>query len=204
MSKRLGNFYTLRDLLAEGVDPVALRYLLLATHYRQPLNFRRPGLEAAGGAVARLREAARLLKERVNRDPGGTSFDQEAGQLLIHARQAFADALDDDLNISQALAALFELVRGGNSLLEQGLGGAGADRLHGGLLDFDRVVGVLEPAESAGDVLPETLRCMLEEREQARRRREWAEADRLRAQLAEAGILLEDTPEGVRWKRKHS
>jgi cysteinyl-tRNA synthetase len=201
MSKSLGNTLTLADLVAEGHDPVAIRFVLLGTHYRQQLNFRRSGVEGAVAAIGRLREARRLWGERAeSTHPGRTELDREAAEAAAGAVGAFAAALDDDLNISEGLAAVFELVRGGNRLLESGLGPAGARRLLVALEDLDRVLAVLEPAGEQPGISAEVA-GRIAEREQARRDREWARADRIRDELLARGIILEDTPEGTRWKR---
>ena len=113
MAKRLGNFYTLRDLLAKGLDPLAIRYLLLSTHYRQQFNFTFEGLDAAKGAIERLANLQRRLQ-----DANGKSNPEEIKQLTNKIQTCFAEALNDDLNISIALASLFDFVRDINNLLD--------------------------------------------------------------------------------------
>jgi cysteinyl-tRNA synthetase len=200
MSKSLGNHVTLRELIEEGHDPVTIRYHLLATHYRQQLNFRREGLKAAAASIARVREAARLWRERSLSDREEEVLRGEAEATAVTAREAFTAAMDADLNISEGLSALFELVRAGNALLEQGVGPAGAALLLETLEDLDRVFALLEDA-SGGDGLSREEEALIQAREQARSDRDWAEADRLRDELLAAGIVVEDTPEGPRWKR---
>ncbi|HEX9861940.1 MAG TPA: cysteine--tRNA ligase, partial [Candidatus Bathyarchaeia archaeon] len=113
MAKRYGNFYTLRDLLGKGYDPVAIRYLLLSTHYRQQFNFTFEGLEAAKGAVERLRNFMHRLH-----DANGRGSGEEIAELMRKVQVGFGEAMDDDLNVSVALAVLFDFVRDVNNLLD--------------------------------------------------------------------------------------
>jgi cysteinyl-tRNA synthetase len=198
MSKSLGNQFTLRDLLDLGADPVAIRYLLMGTHYRQQLNFRRAGLAAAAASVERLRAAARLWRGRVEGkdDPGALVEDAKA--VAEETTAAFIAAMDADLNISEGLSAVFDLVRRGNALLDEGLGANGAEELLDALAGFDDVLDVVEEGDQSA--LPDDLREAIEHREEARRNKEWAEADRLREELLDAGVVVEDTPDGPRWK----
>jgi len=200
MSKSLGNQFTLEDLMEQGEDPLAIRWVLMATHYRQRLNFKREGLKAAEASIARLREAARRWRERADRGGDESSLLEECREAVHRAREDFTAAMDADLNISEALAAVFDLVRAGNGLLEQGAGTLGAAALLEVLEGFDQILDVLE-TEQALEPLPERLREMIEAREQARAEKDWGEADRIREVLREEGVVVEDTPEGSRWKR---
>jgi cysteinyl-tRNA synthetase len=198
MSKSLGNYFTLGDLLKEGHHAVTVRYALLSTHYRQQLNFQPDGLAGAAASVERLRAAARLWRERSERtDDQKTGLD-ESRQTAERARSDFEAAMDDDLNISEGLSAVFELVRSGNVLLDRGLGAAGASTLLETLLAFDDVLAVVAEEEAE---LSDDLSELVEAREAARKNSDWAEADRLRDLLRQAGIVVEDTPDGPRWKR---
>ena len=199
MSKSLGNQFNLRDLLDRDTDPLAIRYLLMGTHYRQQLNFRQEGLAAAAASIERLRAADRLWQQRSERDDGPDRLEEEAEVVAEECEAAFIEAMDADLNISEGLAAVFELVRRGNTLLDEGLGAKGAVRLREALTGFDEVLDVVEE-EGERRTLPEELAEKIERREEARRNREWAEADRLRQELLDAGVVLEDTPDGPRWK----
>lgn len=201
MSKSLGNFITLNDLLDQGADQVAIRYMLLGTHYRQLLNFRPDGLAGAAVSVERIREAARLWSERSRRTEEGDALIEEAGEAASAAVAAFTGALDADLNISEGLAAVFDLIRKGNALLDRGLGFSGAGVLLEALDGFDTVLAVLGDEGGGGDDIPEDLQAMIVAREEARASHDWSEADRIRDALFEAGIAIEDTPDGTRWKR---
>jgi len=201
MSKSLGNFITMNDLLGEGADPFAIRYMLLGTHYRQLLNFRPDALEGAATSVERIREAARLWSERAGRKEPAGALAEEAEEVAASAVGNFTTALDADLNISEGLAALFDLIRRGNALLDRGLGADGAAILQQTLAGFDSVIGVLDGGVGKGEELSPELLAMIEAREEARASRDWSEADLLREALLEAGIVVEDTPDGPRWKR---
>jgi len=193
MSKSLGNFYTLRDLLERGYKARAIRYSLLSTHYRQSQNFTLDGVTAAEAAVQRLQDFMANL-----RDADGTDTPVEG--LIARARQQFEEGMDDDLNISVALAGIFEFVREVNRLLaEHKLSQSNAQKVIEAMRGFDGVLGLLQEEESSVDA--EVVR-LLEEREQARKHREFATADRIRAQIAALGYVIEDTPQGPRLKRK--
>jgi len=192
MSKSLGNFYTLRDLLEKGADPMAIRYLLLSVPYRKSLNFTFEGLDAAKTALGRLRAFRARLEE-------STPASSEALGTFEPARRAFRDALEDDLNTAVALSALFEAVRAGNTALDQGrLGAPDREAALGLITDFEAVFGI--PLEDK-PLLDADVEDLIRRRQEARKLKDFAEADRIRDELKARGILLEDTPQGVRWKR---
>ena len=197
MAKSLGNFFTLRDLLESGYRPRAIRYLLLSVHYRQQLNFTFAGLDQAAASIERLSDFVRRGEEV----PPGAAPVEELAARSRRALEAFAEALDDDLNTSRALAAVFEWVRDANRAIDEGRASA-ADRpdLEAVLEAFDAVYDVLTPdAEELR--LDAGIQALIDEREAARRERDWSRADTLRGRLEELGILVEDTPAGPRWKR---
>ena len=196
MAKSVGNIARPGDLVAAGVSPRALRFALLAVHYRAALNHSDASLAAATAAVDRL-DALVLALETYR----GTSLDDpDLPAALERARVTFGDALDDDLNISAALAALFDLVRDLNRRMEaRSMSGADAERAMATLRDLDRVLAVLPDPTS--EALEPEAQAMLDERASARARRDWAASDRLRDALAERGIVVEDTVDGQRWRR---
>jgi len=195
MSKSKGNFFTLRDLQSQGLDPLDLRFLLLSTHYRKTLNYTAESLAQAKAARQRLRDFLYELDHR--RFPQGET--EEVVALARETRAKFLEGLGEDLNISAALTALFEFVRKVNVRVASGaLTSGDAHLARSLLLELDSGLGVLpRPAEEG---LPDGLKQKIEEREKARREKNFALADKLRAELLEAGILLEDSKEGVRWK----
>jgi cysteinyl-tRNA synthetase len=212
MSKRLGNQYTLRDLLERGLSPRAIRYALVSVHYRQKLNFTFDGLRGSASALKRVDEMIFRLRHaaespRSAGGEGGTGLGGRAAAFL----EDFGRALADDLNISAALAALFELVRDVNVAIERGaVGAAERDVVEAALAEADTVLGVLfwKDAGTAGPPAPESgpseedILARVEARLEARRRRDFREADRIRDELAAEGVLLEDTPQGTRFKRR--
>ena len=196
MAKRFGNFYTLRDLLAKNCDPKVIRYLLLSTHYRQQFNFTFEGLEAAKGAIERLTNLMRRLK-----DSNGKGNGEKISQLIDKVQRCFGEAMDDDLNISVALASLFDFVRDVNNLLDNNeLSKAEAEKVHALLTNFDNVLGVVGNVEV--ETLPQEGALLIEKREQARKAKDWKTADEIRQQLKALGIVVEDTAQGVRWRRE--
>ena len=198
MAKSEGNIARVTDLLEAGVSPRALRYALLAAHYRTGLNFSDEPLAAAAAAVDRLDALVAALEAYGADGPD----DAELPGVLERARDAFGAALDDDLAISPALAAVFDLVRDLNRrLAERTLSKRDAERALAALRDLDEVLGVLpDPV----DALPADLTALLEARAEARAARDWAASDRLRDELAAAGVLVEDTRDGQRWRRAGS
>jgi cysteinyl-tRNA synthetase len=195
MAKSKGNYFTLRDLLAAGHAPEAIRYLLLSVNYRRQLNFTTDGLHQAEASVRRLEDF--LLRMREKSSPGPASSD--FAPLVEATRQKFIEAMDDDLNTSAALAVIFDFVRTAYQRDEQGALTSGDAHSAMELLhDFDRVLGVLS---AQPQLLDAEIMKQIEERQAARRRRDFTEADRIRDWLQSQGIQLEDTKDGVRWKR---
>jgi cysteinyl-tRNA synthetase len=196
MSKSKGNFFTLPDVLGRGHRPEAVRYLLCQAHYRKKLNFTWEGLQHAAAALERIHGFARRLDEVDREGP----VDPAVAEACTRARGAFDEALCDDLNSPEALAAVHGLVGDGNALLAAGnVTREGASRLRETLASMDAVIGVLLPL-SEERLSPEE-QALLEERQEARRRRDFARADAARARLEALGVVLEDTPRGTRWRR---
>jgi cysteinyl-tRNA synthetase len=195
MAKSTGNVARVKDLLESGIEPRALRYALISVHYRAGLNYTPDSLAAAGAAIDRLDAlVAALAAYREDRPD-----DPELTATLDAARLAFEAALDDDLNISAALAALFDLVRELNRRIDaRSISTADAGRAADWLRQTDRVLGIL-PEEA--DALEPELQALLDERVAARTGRDWAASDRLRDKLAARGIAVEDTRDGQRWRR---
>jgi len=201
MSKSLGNTYTVPDLVARGFRPSAVRYLLLSVHYRKRLNFTWASLASAEESLRRLvdflaRTEAVTLDQRF----------EAVAERVQEARTAFADALRDDLNTAAALGAMFELVKALNLAIDEGkLGRGDLPVIRQAFEEFDRVLGILSLRRTEEDQPPvplEEIDRLIEDRHAARRRRDFAAADRIRHDLAERGVLLEDTSTGTRWKRK--
>ena len=211
MSKSLGNFYTLRDLFAKGYKPSALRFALASVPYRKQLNFTFAGLQQATSSIERLRNfAARLAQAKF---PAGSNETMAA--RVAEAAEEFDAGLSEDLNTARALASAFDLLREANIAMDKGEFRQGeVAAIQHFLASFDRVFAVLEDDDGAklsalgfggtnagpSDAEVEKL---IAEREAARKRRDFASADGIRKQLAEYGIIVEDSRDGtVRWKRK--
>ncbi len=195
MAKRTGNFARPADLYARGTSPRALRYALLAAHYRAGLELSDDSLAGADAAVTRLSTAlASLDAYNEQRDD-----DPTVEPVLARARTAFEEALDEDLNASPALAALFDVVREFNRrVAERTLSTADARRGAALIRDLDSVLAV---AEEDPDTLSVEAQRLLDERAAARTARDWARSDSLRTDLAQLDVLVEDTADGQRWRR---
>lgn len=195
MAKKLGNFYTLRDLLKRGYDPIAIRYLLLSTHYRQQFNFTFEGLDAAKGAIERLRNFTRRLL-----DVNGEESEGKVASALHAVQTGFSYAMDDDLNVSVAFGALFDFVRDVNALLDAGIvSKKEADSVYAVMQQFDTILGVIGEFDRR-ESLPIEAKDLIQKREEARKAKDWAAADALRTKLREMDVIVEDTPQGVRWR----
>ena len=201
MSKSLGNTYTIPDVVAKGYRPSAVRYLLLSAHYRKQLNFTWDSLAGAEKALQRLTDCL----SRLDAITVEGSHPQLAARIEA-AQHAFAEAMSDDLNTAAALGSIFELVSDLNSAIDAGAVGKDDVRVAKAAFDqFDRVLGVvsLRQAEDATPPVPvDEIDRLIEDRHAARRRRDFAAADRIRQDLAARGVLLEDNAGGTRWKRK--
>ena len=195
MARRVGNIARVADLLAEGVSPRALRYALIRVNYRQALEYSEDTLAEAGAAIERLDQVVAALGAYVEDRPD----DPELEAVLAVARSGFEAAIDDDLNVSRALAFVFDLVRDANRrIAERRISTADAGRILALLRDLDLVLGVLPDVE---EPLPEGAAALLEARAAARAARDWAGSDRLRDELAALGVAVEDTRDGQRWRR---
>jgi cysteinyl-tRNA synthetase len=211
MSKSLGNFFTLRDLFAKGYKPSALRFALASVPYRKQLNFTFDGLQQAVSSVERLRNfAARLAQGKF---PAGKQKGMAA--RVTEAAEEFDAGLSDDLNTARALAAAFDLLRETNIAMDKGefrQGDVAAAQEF--LANFDRVFAVMEDNDAeklralgfgsdGGGLSDAEIERLIAERQAARQRRDFAASDRIRKELADRGILIEDSKDGsVRWKRK--
>jgi cysteinyl-tRNA synthetase len=199
MSKSLGNYYTLRDLMALGHQPEAIRYLLASVPHRKSLNFTMDGLKSAAIAIERLRN----FKLRLQTDKFDEGIDQKIETRTAEASQAFAGALNDEINTAEALAAMFEYVRDANSAMDSGeFRAANAPAALEFLTGFDAIFDVLRPSGKAGELPDEAVEGRIAERTAAKKAKNFGLADQIRVQLLEQGIVLEDTKSGVRWKRK--
>jgi cysteinyl-tRNA synthetase len=201
MGKSLGNFYTLRDLLAKGYQPEAIRYLLASVPYRKPLNFTFDGLKSAATAIERLRN----FRLRLQSEAFPAGDNAALAERTARAEADFVAGLEDDLNTAEALAAAFEYVREMNTAMDSGAFPAGnAPAALAFLAHFDRIFDVLEPAAGEGALADAEIEALIAERAQAKKARNFARADQIRQDLLSKGVILEDTREGVRWKRKPS
>ena len=202
MSKSLGNFFTLRDLLDQGFRPMAIRHQLMSAHYRKQLNFTLEALRQSEAALDRLH----TYVTRLPRLPLPAGESPAVEEIVNCGHRRFVEALDNDLNVPGALGVVFEVLGETNALIETGEFGTG-DRVR--VLDFlrdtDRVLGLLTPTleqlEAGGGAEEAEIEVLVAERAQARQRRDWARGDEIRDQLAGRGVILEDTPGGTLWRR---
>ena len=199
MSKSLGNYYTLRDILDRGYAPEAIRYLLLSVPYRKQLNFTFEGLKSAATAIERLRN----FQLRLETDRFEEGLDQAMAGRTAAASAAFVESLNDDLNTAGALGAMFEYLRDANSAMDSRAFRAGnAAAALEFLRFFDSVFDVLRPTTRTSGLSDAEVESLVAERSAAKKAKDFARSDQIRTQLLEQGIILEDTKSGVRWKRK--
>lgn len=199
MSKSKGNFFTLRDLIKEGAEPRNIRFLLLSAHYRSKLNFTKERLEEAAGSVSKIQNCINRLLEELSKL--GKTFHPQTNTELA-AWDEFLESLADDLNISRFLASVFELVKDSNQYLDQNSPEENEIVRRLGLFyKVDSILGVLS-FERKLEALDSEIDELVRQRQEARKNKNFAEADRLRDKLNELGIIIEDTKEGLRWKRK--
>ncbi len=202
MSKSEGNFYTIGDLIKEGYSGSEIRYALLSAHYGAQLNFTLGGLDAARESIRRMRDFCDDMRNR----PAGPGGVEEIQALGDRSDATFRAALDDDLNISAALAAVFSFIREAHKVVAtRAQGDLATSRLEG----WDRVLGVLRPVDettaggaeraTGGRISPEEVERIVGQREEARKRKDYAESDRLRKLLVERGVAIKDGPQGTRW-----
>jgi cysteinyl-tRNA synthetase len=201
MSKSLGNFYTLKDLVAQGRSPRAIRYLLLSGHYRQKLNFTFASLDGAGNALRRLDD----FRDRLTAAAGAAGGSDADTASALGLERDFGTALADDLNLPKALAAVFDFVRETHAALDRGeVAAPAAGRALAALERVDTVLHVLDPGSwrSAAPDDDSAIEALVAERTAARGRRDFRRSDELRAELADRGVVVEDTPRGTVWKRR--
>lgn len=199
MSKSLGNFILLRDLLAQ-TDPMVVRYLLASVHYRHPLRYDDNALEDAHNNVERLREVLRRLNYRIDQSPESTDIDHQAWlDKLNQFEQAFIQAMDDDFNAANGMTEIFNILKTINLYLQE-------EQVSQAVLvqmrdKLKQLIGIFGLELEATELLDEDIQALIEERNQAREDRNFQRADEIRDQLKNMGIMLDDTPHGTQWKR---
>ena len=204
MSKSAGNFFTVRDILAQ-YDPQVLRCFMLSVHYRSPLNFSRDLVEAAGNAYERIVTCAENLAFRIKNGAGAEALSEEEKAILAQAgeyRTQFETAMDDDFNTANALSAIFELVTFINSNAGESASAALLKALRDELAELADVLGlVVERRDDTSADETAWIEAQIEERRAAKKAKDFARADAIRAELLEKGIVLEDTREGTKWHK---
>lgn len=199
MSKSAGNFFTVREI-SEKYDLQVLRFFMLSAHYRSPLNFSDELMEAARNGLERIKNTAKnldfILKNPANRPSGYT--DKEDKNFAKPFVSRFEEAMDDDCNTADAISVIFELVREINSSVKEDTSVAFAKAAYEALKTLCDVLGLII---EDNDILDSDIEALIEERQAARKAKNYARADEIRAQLLEKGIILEDTREGVKWRR---
>ena len=199
MSKSLGNFRTVREI-SQQYDLQVLRFFMLSAHYRSPLNFSADLMESSKNALDRILEAAGRLRDKKEAEPKRVSPEEE--KLLEEAQGyvvKFEDAMDDDFNTADAIAAIFELVKFSNTHVKEESSGAFASGLLSILEELCGIMGII--TEKKEEILDQEIEDLIAERQAARKAKNFARADEIREELLKKGIILKDTREGVKWQR---
>ena len=199
MAKSSGNFYTLRDIVAKGYDPLSLRFFYLQGHYRRQLNFTFDALDAAQNALNSIYEFVRRLA-----DFPGTKHKPEITRLTDRMKVEFVSHMNDDLDTPEALAVLFGFMTDVNKVLDaRNMSSSDAKKALASLFDLDRILGLKLRQTLVREELPKPVADLIGDRERARKAGDYTRADAIRNRLKEEfGIVLEDTPEGVKWKKR--
>ena len=200
MSKSLGNFRTVREI-SEQYDLQVLRLFMLSAHYRSPLNFSADLMESSKSALERIVEGVRRLNDRAAASSAAELTEDEKAALAEAEKytKAFEEAMDDDFNTADALAAVFDLVKFANTKVTEESSSAFAEALKKQLLTLTDVLGLI--VEKEEEILDDEIERLIEERQAARKAKNFARADEIRNVLLEKGIILKDTREGVKWQR---
>jgi cysteinyl-tRNA synthetase len=199
MSKSEGNFYTMRDLLLQGHKPTTLRYLLASVPYTKQLNFTFDGLKQAAHSVGRLRD----FKARIEMAQLRPGKNDKIQSLAVQTRAEMRAGMEDDLNTARALGAVFDMVREANTAADRDeLRQDDRVPLLAALREFDEIFDVLKEDPVSGAISDAEVERLMAERNAAKKARDFARADAIRKQLTDAGIIVEDTKDGIRWKRK--
>ncbi len=195
MSKSLGNYFTLRDLLNKGYNLKAIRYSLLSTHYRQQLNFTEEGIKAAQNSIERLNDFIIKLKAAKNK-----KNNPKIKKLIEQTKKHFEREMDDDLNISNALAVIFDFVKKVNTLIMKNkIGKEDANNVYDLMLEFDKILNVLDTKK---EKIPATIKELVQKREKARKGKNYEKADKIREEIKKKGYIIEDTEKGTVVKKQ--
>jgi len=194
MSKSKGNFYTLRDILSQGFSPMAIRYLLLSVHYRKQLNFTKESLNGAEQAVDRIHSFYNSIKQlKTTKDKTNIK-----DKLKPHLEE-FDKNMEDDLNIAAALGNLFDFIHTTNKFIEKHkISHEDKTFILESLKKIDSILGILKEDDDIDDKIKE----MIEKRQEARKNKDYKTADEIRDILSKMGIIIEDTADGIRWRKK--
>lgn len=198
MSKSLGNFVLLRDLLKEA-DPMVVRYLLSTVHYRRPLRYDTNALQEAQANVEKIREVLRKLAYRQQDAVSEVEGNQEILAAIQQHQASFVNAMDDDFNAANGVTAILELIKAANQYLEKQT--VAVEVLNAFYTVLTELLDVFGLDLVENDLLDEEIQALIEERKAARLAKDYARSDEIRDQLKEQGIILDDTPQGTQWKR---
>ena len=193
MSKSKGNYYTLRNLIDKGFSPAALRFFFLKAHYRTQMNFNLEELKKVEETLKNLWD----FMDKLNEWKDGEE-NTKVDHIIEEAKLNFEKEMDDDLNTPGAIAAIFDFVRKINKLMDKGeISGGNSEKIYDTMTGFDQVLGVLEKEKKE---LPEWAKELIEKRKKLRKEKKWERADQVRDELKEKGIIVEDTPQGPRYR----
>ena len=196
MSKSLGNVYLVFDLVKEGFSPRAIRYLLISGHYRLPLNFTKDGLSAAAKSLDRI-DNLLIALYAIDEEKDG---NEQAATIISELKLTVEKEMDNDLNVSGALGALFEAVRELNKVLDK-IGKTQAQSFIGEFFSLDKIFGIMDKLVLDTELIPEEIMDLVQEREIARSNKDWSVSDELRDEIKAQGYEVKDTPNGPQVKK---
>lgn len=202
MSKSLGNFFTINEILKK-YEPDVVRFFMLNMHYRSPVNFNESGLEEAKNAFERIRDTIENVKGAIkNSEDIKTEKEKHVSDIIKNTKDKFINFMDDDFNTREAIAVLFEFTKDVNHIIQKNIGKDGLDRILDTYKEIGGILGLFQDEKKGEEITDDLIDLIVDIRENVRKKKDWETSDRIRNRLKELGIILEDSGKGVKVKCK--